>query len=64
MHTSTQHITISAPKYENMTGGHTGTTLIDDAQINNHRSVLTSADGPIVTPAYIAVCHSETADAL
>lgn len=29
-----------------------------------HMSVLTSADGPIVTPAYIAVSHSETTDAL
>lgn len=27
-------------------------------------SVITSADGPIIAPAYVAVCHSETADAL
>lgn len=32
--------------------------------ITNRKSVITSADGPIVAPAYIAVCHSETADAL
>lgn len=40
------------------------TTLIDDAETNNPVSGFTSADGSIVTPAYIAVCHSEAADAL
>lgn len=28
------------------------------------KSVITSADGPIVAPAYVAVSHAETADAL
>lgn len=32
--------------------------------INNCVSVITSADGPIIAPAYVAVRHSETADAL
>lgn len=27
-------------------------------------SKLTSADGPVITPAHVAVCHSEAADAL
>lgn len=35
-----------------------------DVWKSNCKSVITSADGPIVTPAYVAVCHSETADAL
>lgn len=31
-----KHVNIITPEYKNLTGGHTRTTFIDDAQMNNH----------------------------
>lgn len=58
---TSKHISIRGPEYKYINGGHAEITSIKHVHTS---PVLTSTYGPIVTPAYIAVGHSETSDAL
>lgn len=62
---TSKHINIRGPEYRNINGGHMETTSNKHVhEWTTRTSILTSTYGPIVTPAYIAVSHFETIDAL
>lgn len=62
---TSKHINTRVPDYKNINGGHTRTTSIIHVQRwTTHWMMFTSTDGTIITPADIAVRHSETTDTL